>query len=158
MKLTMINCILLILLLKYTNCSLVIYFQNFVQMLHLQVLLFIILPVSFVTFFHLYFLMIILAKTLFLVYQIKNPNFSKNFLVSYDVTSLFNNIPLEETIGIAINHIFDNNPNLNITRKNFKNLSFSLHRRLILFLTVSFIIKSMEQSWVLLSQLRSSWV
>ena len=41
------------------------------------------------------------------VSQIKNANLSKKFLVSYDVTSLFTNIPLQETIGIAINLIFN---------------------------------------------------
>ena len=78
------------------------------------------------------------------VSQIKNANLSKKFLVSYDVTSLFTNIPLQETIDIAINLIFNHNPNLNITRKELKKLFFLLHHRLILFLTVSFIIKSME--------------
>ena len=38
------------------------------------------------------------------VSQIKNANLSKKSLVSYDVTSLFTNIPLQETIDIAINH------------------------------------------------------
>ena len=51
------------------------------------------------------------------VSQIKNANLSKKFLVSYDVTSLFTNISLEETIDIAINLIFNHNPYLNITRK-----------------------------------------
>ena len=78
------------------------------------------------------------------VSQIKNANLSKKFLVSYDVTSLFTNIPLQETIDIAINLVFNHNPNLNITRKKLKNFSFSLHHRLILFLTVSFIIKLLE--------------
>ena len=49
--------------------------------------------------------------------QIKNANLSKEFLVSYDVTSLFTNIPLQETIDIAINLIFNHNLNLKITRK-----------------------------------------
>ena len=44
------------------------------------------------------------------VSQIKN--FSRKFLVSYDVTSLFTNIPLQETIAISINLIFNHNPNL----------------------------------------------
>ena len=48
--------------------------------------------------------------------------FPKTFLVSYDVTSLFTNIPLQETIDIAINLIFNHNPNLNITRKELKKL------------------------------------
>ena len=51
------------------------------------------------------------------VSQIKNANFSKKFLVSYDITSLFTNIPLQQTINIAINLIFNRNANLNITRK-----------------------------------------
>ena len=49
--------------------------------------------------------------------QIKNANLSGKFLVSYDVTSIFTNIPLQETIDIAINLIFNHNPNLNITKK-----------------------------------------
>ena len=69
--------------------------------------------------------------TFFFVSQIKNANLSKTFLVSYDVTSLFTNIPLQETIDIAI-------------KKNLKNFFFLLHHRLILFLIVSFTIKSME--------------
>ena len=51
------------------------------------------------------------------LFRTKNANFSKKVLVSYDVTSLFTNIPLQETIDIAINLIFNHNPNLNITRK-----------------------------------------
>ena len=49
--------------------------------------------------------------------QIKNANLSRKFLVSYDVTSLFTNIPLQETIDIAINLIFNDNPNLNTIKK-----------------------------------------
>ena len=51
------------------------------------------------------------------VSQIKNANLPEKFLVPYDVTSLFINIPLEETIDIAINLIFNHNLNLNITRR-----------------------------------------
>ena len=75
--------------------------------------------------------------------QIKNANLFKKCLVSYDVNSLFTNIPLQETIDIAINLIFNHNLNLNITRKELKKLFLFAHR-LILCLTVSFIIKSME--------------
>ena len=56
------------------------------------------------------------------VSQIKNANISKKSLFSYDVTSLFTNIALQETIDIAINLIFNHNPNLNITRKELKKL------------------------------------
>ena len=51
------------------------------------------------------------------VCQIKNANLSVKFFVSYDVTSLFTNISLQEIIEIAINLIFNHNPNLNITKK-----------------------------------------
>ena len=40
------------------------------------------------------------------VFQIKNANLLKTFLLSYDGTSLFPSIPLHETIDIAINLIF----------------------------------------------------
>ena len=51
------------------------------------------------------------------VSQMKNANLFRKFLVSYDVTSLFTKIPLQETIHIAINLIFKHNPNLNITKE-----------------------------------------
>ena len=54
------------------------------------------------------------------VSQIKNANLSGKYLVSYDVTGLFTNILLQETIDVAINLIFNHNPNLNITRKELK--------------------------------------
>ena len=48
--------------------------------------------------------------------QINNVKLSVKLLVSYDVTSLIANIPLQETIDIAIKLIFNRNPNLNITK------------------------------------------
>ena len=53
------------------------------------------------------------------VSQIKNANRSGKYLASYDVASLFANSPVQETIDIAINLIFNYNPNLNITKKTF---------------------------------------
>ena len=44
------------------------------------------------------------------VSQIKNASLSKKFLVSYNVASDFTNIPLQETIDIAINLFFNHNP------------------------------------------------
>ena len=58
------------------------------------------------------------------VSQIKNANLLKKVLVSYDVTSLFTNILLQEVIDIAVNLIFNHKFNLNITRKELKNLFF----------------------------------
>ena len=80
------------------------------------------------------------------VSQIKNANLSRKFLVFYDVTSLFTNIPLQETNDIAINLIFSHNPNLNITRKRFLFATSQTH----FILTVIFITKLIEQPWVLL--------
>ena len=51
------------------------------------------------------------------VSQIKSANLSKKVFVSYDVTSHFTNISVQETIDIAINLIFNHSPNLNIARK-----------------------------------------
>ena len=65
--------------------------------------------------------MITLAKILFLLFlKFRMQIFPKKLLVSYDVTSLFTNIPLQETINIAKNLIFNHKPNLNITKKELK--------------------------------------
>ena len=56
------------------------------------------------------------------VSQIRNANLSSKFLVSYDVTSPFINIPLQETVDIAINFIFNHNPNLDIAKIEVKEL------------------------------------
>ena len=60
------------------------------------------------------------------------------------VSSLFTNIPLQETTDIAINVIFNHNPNLNITRQELKKLFTFTTSQTHLFLAYSFIIKSME--------------
>ena len=60
--------------------------------------------------------------TFYFASQVKNPNLFRKFLVSYDVTSLFTNIPLQETIDIAISLIFNHNRNLNIIREELKKL------------------------------------
>ena len=52
--------------------------------------------------------------------EIKNANLSKKFLVSYDVTSIFTNILLQETIDLAINLTFNQNLNINIIKKELK--------------------------------------
>ena len=47
------------------------------------------------------------------------------FLISFDVESLFTNIPLQETINIAVELIFKNNPNFSIKKTDLKKM-FSL--------------------------------
>ena len=54
--------------------------------------------------------------------EIKQLNTYGKFLISFDVTSLFTNIPLEETINIAIHTIFENYPNIKFTRKELQKL------------------------------------
>ena len=53
------------------------------------------------------------------------------FLISFDVTSLFTNIPLSEAINIAINLIFQNNSDIKFTkcelRKLFRIATFQTH-------------------------------
>ena len=63
-----------------------------------------------------------MQRHFFFCSQIKNANLSRKLHVSYDVTSLFTNIPLQEAIDIAINLIFNPNPSLNITKKRLKKL------------------------------------
>ena len=60
------------------------------------------------------------------------------------VTCLFTNIPLQETIDVAINLIFNHNPNLNITKKELKKLFFFTTSQTHFIITVSFIIKLIE--------------
>ena len=48
------------------------------------------------------------------VSQIKNANLSKKLLVFYDITTLFTNIPLQKTIDITINLIFNHNLKIKI--------------------------------------------
>ena len=43
-------------------------------------------------------------------------------MVSYDVTSLFTNIPLEETIELAVDLVFEKTPNIKISRAELKEL------------------------------------
>ena len=43
-------------------------------------------------------------------------------MVSYDETNLFTNIPLDETLDIAVDTIFKNNPEIRITKSELKKL------------------------------------
>ena len=68
--------------------------------------------------------------------------FQLGFLQLICKASLIFKLNLESTLSIILKQRY--NPNLNITRKEPKKLSFLLYHRLILFLTVSFALKSME--------------
>ena len=55
--------------------------------------------------------------TFSLVSPSKYANLYRKFLASFNVTSFFTNILVQETIDVAINLIFCHNLNLNITKK-----------------------------------------
>ena len=54
--------------------------------------------------------------------EIQQVSSNDSFLVSYDVCSLFTSIPLQETIQIAVELIFQNNPQLKVTKRELKQL------------------------------------
>ena len=52
--------------------------------------------------------------------EIKKVSAANRFLISHGICSLFTNIPLNETIDIAVNLLFEHNPSLNITKAELK--------------------------------------
>ena len=49
--------------------------------------------------------------------EIQQVSNNDNFLVSYDVCSLFISIPVQETIEVAVELMFENNPQLKVTKR-----------------------------------------
>ena len=56
------------------------------------------------------------------VKEVQEVSVSDHFMVSYDVCSLFTNIPLNEAIDLAVDIIFDNNKSMNITKSQLRKL------------------------------------
>ena len=54
--------------------------------------------------------------------EVQEVSVSDYFMVSYDVCSVFTNMPLNETIDLAVDIIFDNNQSMNITKPQLKKL------------------------------------
>ena len=54
--------------------------------------------------------------------KFNNANLSRKIFVFYSVTSLFTNIPFQETIDTTINIISNHNPYLNVAKKELKKL------------------------------------
>ena len=66
--------------------------------------------------------------------DIKEVSPLNKFMVSYDVVSLFTNIPLEETINRAVDIILKSNPELKISEEQLKTLfDFATSRSHFLF-------------------------
>ena len=54
--------------------------------------------------------------------ELKAVSVTDKYMVSYDVTSFFTNIPLEETIALTIELLFEAKPDLKIRRKDLQKL------------------------------------
>ena len=54
--------------------------------------------------------------------DIRNISSPRSFMVSYDVVSLFTNIPLKETINLAVNLITQSNPSIKISKDDLRGL------------------------------------
>ena len=61
-------------------------------------------------------------NTFTFVEELKKVRTTNSFLVSFDVESLFTNIPLDETISLAVDLILSNNPNIKTTRAELSRL------------------------------------
>ena len=58
--------------------------------------------------------------TLSFVVELKRVSVTNKYMVCYDVTSLFTNIPLEETINLTINLLCEAKPDFRISRKDLQ--------------------------------------
>ena len=67
---------------------------------------------------------VILLKICYFKYKIKlkQKNKKKKFMVSLDVESLFTNIPLLESIELAVDYILSGNPNIKLSKDSLKEL------------------------------------
>ena len=54
--------------------------------------------------------------------EVKLVNVADKFLILFDVKTLFTNIPLSDAINIAINLIFENSPNIKLTKRERRKL------------------------------------
>ena len=74
------------------------------------------------------------ADTFSFVSELKNIAASNKFMVSFDVTSLFTNIPLNESIDLAVSYILQNNSNLKLSKEDLTKLfSFATAQTHFLF-------------------------
>ena len=49
---------------------------------------------------------------------------SDKFMVSFDVVSLFTNIPLVECVNLAVDYISEGNPDLKLSKEELRSLFF----------------------------------
>ena len=68
--------------------------------------------------------MITVLKTLTFVSEVTRLHTLNKFMVSFDVESLFTNIPLIESINLAVDYIMKGNPDIKLGRENLTKLFF----------------------------------
>ena len=56
------------------------------------------------------------------VQDIQSLSMSRKCMVSFDVESLFTNIPLEEGIDLAVNYVSEGNPDLKLSKSELRSL------------------------------------
>ena len=64
----------------------------------------------------------VVRDTFSFVSEITNLRTSNKFMVSFDVESLFTNIPLLESIELAVDYILSGNPNIKLSKDSLKEL------------------------------------
>ena len=62
------------------------------------------------------------TDTFTFVQDIQSLSISRKFMVSFDVESLFTNIPLEECIDLAVNYISDGSPDIKLNKSELRSL------------------------------------
>ena len=62
------------------------------------------------------------TDTFTFVQDIQSLSMSRMFMVSFDVESLFTNIPLEECIDLAVNYISKGNPDIKLNKSELRSL------------------------------------
>ena len=75
-----------------------------------------------------------ITDTFSFVSELKNVNTNNKFMVSFDVNSRFTNIPLTESINLAVSYIKQNSPNLKLSNEDLTKLfSFATAQTHFLF-------------------------
>ena len=74
-----------------------------------------------------------ISDTFSLVHELKTIDISNKFMVSFDVVSLFTNIPLKESIDLVVAYITEGNPNLKLSKSDLTKLSHLLRLKLTFF-------------------------
>ena len=68
-----------------------------------------------------------ISDSVSLVQELKTIDTSNKFMVSFDVVSLFTNIPLKESIDLAVSYILEGNKNLKLSKTDLTKLFFNYY-------------------------------